>query len=234
LADVRLRDRLSHLSGAHSYGLVLLLVVTAFVLMAAAPDGPIVRLITAGVQAAILVTVYVTGGVRPRWRNVAILVALAALLVAGLSHLGTEDTGRIASGVVSAVLVLVASAGIARGIGLLPVVNLRTISGVVTIYLMIGLFYAFVYETVAAASTGQFFAAGQSETVSNFLYFSYVTQATVGYGDFTAAGRLGHTLSVTEALIGQLYLVTVVALVVANVGRTRPPRAKAAADDAAP
>ena len=55
----------------------------------------------------------------------------------------------------------------------------------------------------------------------DFLYFSFVTMTTVGYGDLTAAGDLGRMLAVTEALIGQLYLVTVVALVIGNIGQER-------------
>jgi hypothetical protein len=46
-----------------------------------------------------------------------------------------------------------------------------------------------------------------------------VTFATLGYGDYTPAGDLGHTLAVLEALLGQLYLVTVVAVVVSRLGR---------------
>jgi hypothetical protein len=41
----------------------------------------------------------------------------------------------------------------------------------------------------------------------------------VGYGDFVARSNLGHTLSVSEALIGQIYLVTVVSLIVSNLRR---------------
>ena len=48
-----------------------------------------------------------------------------------------------------------------------------------------------------------------------------MTITTVGYGDFTAAGSLGRMLAVTEALIGQIYLVTVVALLVSNIGGER-------------
>jgi Ion channel len=43
----------------------------------------------------------------------------------------------------------------------------------------------------------------------------------LGYGDLTAAGDLGRMLAVTEALLGQLYLVTVVAVVIGNIGRER-------------
>jgi hypothetical protein len=45
---------------------------------------------------------------------------------------------------------------------------------------------------------------------------------TVGYGDFVARTDAGHTLAIFEALIGQIYLVTVVSLIVGNLGA--PPR----------
>lgn len=52
----------------------------------------------------------------------------------------------------------------------------------------------------------------------DFLYFSVITLTTVGYGDLTPATAVGRTIAMTEALVGQLYLVSVVAAV---VGRWR-------------
>jgi Ion channel len=74
---------------------------------------------------------------------------------------------------------------------------------------------------VAVLGDGYFFAQGTDGTRALRTYFSYVTLATLGYGDYTPSGNLGHTLAVVEALLGQLYLVTVVALLVA---RMRPAR----------
>jgi hypothetical protein len=67
------------------------------------------------------------------------------------------------------------------------------------------------------------------------VYFSYTTLATIGYGDFTAASSLGRMIAVSEGLVGQLYLVSAVALLVGNVGRQlRPnPIAETGATDAA-
>ena len=67
------------------------------------------------------------------------------------------------------------------------------------------------------AGSGNFFAQGTDGTRSLRLYFSFVTLATLGYGDYTAAGELGRTLAVVEALFGQLYLVTVVAVLVSRM-----------------
>ncbi len=49
------------------------------------------------------------------------------------------------------------------------------------------------------------------------LYYSYITLTTVGYGDYTLVSNLGHMLAIIEALAGQLYLVTVVALLVSRI-----------------
>ena len=63
------------------------------------------------------------------------------------------------------------------------------------------------------------FAQGTDGTRAIRLYFSYVTLATLGYGDYTPAANVGRTLAVLEALLGQIYLVTVVALLVSRLRR---------------
>lgn len=77
---------------------------------------------------------------------------------------------------------------------------------------------------LAAVDQGQFFVQTKSAPAIDYIYFSYVTQTTVGYGDFTARSDLGRVLAVSEALGGQIYLVTVVAVLVSNLGRPRQPR----------
>jgi hypothetical protein len=87
----------------------------------------------------------------------------------------------------------------------------------------------FAYSAVALIGSGDFFVQGTDGTRALRMYFSYVTLATLGYGDYTPAGNLGHALAVLEALLGQLYLVTVVAVLVtrlAGPGRKIIARAK--------
>ena len=50
------------------------------------------------------------------------------------------------------------------------------------------------------------------------VYFSFITLTTVGYGDIAPVARAARMTSVIEALFGQLYLVTIVAVIVSNVG----------------
>ena len=101
------------------------------------------------------------------------------------------------------------------------IVTVQTMFGVLCIYLLIGLFFASGYGLIEAVSDSAFFATGFTGDSSDFLYFSFATLTTVGYGDLTAATDLGRSLAITEALIGQIYLVTVVALIVSNIGRAR-------------
>jgi hypothetical protein len=100
-------------------------------------------------------------------------------------------------------------------------INERSVSGAICVYLLIGMLFLFFYNAIAAIGSGDFFAQGTDGTRAIRLYFSYVTLATLGYGDYTPAGNLGHTLAVLEALLGQIYLVTVVALLVSQLRAKR-------------
>jgi voltage-gated potassium channel Kch len=103
-----------------------------------------------------------------------------------------------------------------------PVVTGSSIFAAICAYLVVGLTFAAVYGFVAAADAGSLFTgvAGDGTNVER-IYFSYVTLTTVGYGDFVMAANLGRMIAVTEALLGQVYLVTIVALLVSNIGARR-------------
>ena len=94
--------------------------------------------------------------------------------------------------------------------------------GVLCIYLLMGLAFASGFARIEGVGNEPFFRSGDgSETLSNYLYFSLTTITTAGLGDFAPRGDLGRSLTAAEALIGQIYLVTVVAVIVANLGRKR-------------
>ncbi len=65
---------------------------------------------------------------------------------------------------------------------------------------------------------------GPHEALSEQVYFSFTTMTTTGYGDLTPATNVGHALAVLEMLLGQIYLVTVIGLLVGNL--TRGPRTR--------
>ncbi len=111
--------------------------------------------------------------------------------------------------------------GVLRRMRETQTVPLDAVIGVLCVYLLLGMFFASVYGSIEHLGGKEFFAQGTPATIANCTYFSFTTLATIGYGDLTAATNLGHTLSVSEGLTGQVYLVTVVSLIVGNLGRRR-------------
>ena len=104
------------------------------------------------------------------------------------------------------------------------VVTGQTIFGALSAYLMIGFFFSAVFTAIDRLGSGSFFAAGQAANSATIQYFSFVTLSTTGYGDYTAAGEAGRSMAVLEALLGQIFLVTLVARLVALFGTARPDR----------
>lgn len=99
----------------------------------------------------------------------------------------------------------------------------KTLLGAVSAYLLIAL--AFNFGFLALDAFGEPFF-GQEEPTTSFMYFSLVTITTLGYGDLAAAEPLARLLTTIEAVIGQVYLVTFVAMIVGLMveQRQRPVR----------
>jgi hypothetical protein len=103
-------------------------------------------------------------------------------------------------------------------------ISLLTVLGAVCIYVLLGLSFAFLFEVLGTLGSQPFFASQEGGTRSDYVYFSFITMATVGYGDLTPQSGVARALAVTEGLFGQIYLVTAVAALVSNLGRVRTPR----------
>jgi Ion channel len=150
---------------------------------------------------------------------VVVAVIVAAVVVASVA--GKRSTVAGIAAIASAVLIALAPPavvlGVYRNLRTTGTVTLTVVFGVLCLYLLLGLFFAFAYVAVQNLGGAPFFANGAAAVSSRSLYFSFVTMTTVGYGDYTARTNLGHTLAVSEALIGQIYLVTVVAAIVGRV-----------------
>ena len=202
---------------SHTYGIVLALIAVSFLFAATAPDADWSASVLVLLQSATLVAaLWASGLIRVNSSVSFVLVAAAVVFaVAQIVFGGSGLLGTVA--ILSGVLVLAIVFVIAEGVIRRSEIDRQAITGAICIYLLLGMVFMFVYGAMATLGSGPFFANGSDGTRSLRLYFSYVTLATLGYGDYTASGNLGHTLSVVEALFGQLYLVTVVALLVARV-----------------
>ena len=143
------------------------------------------------------------------------------ILVAVMAAVGESNTGvaRLSGFALVFVAPPAVVVGVVRGLREQGSATVQAVMGVLCIYLLIGMLCAFLYGAIDRLGGDPFFAQDVAATGSRCLYFSFTTLTTVGYGDLTARTNLGHTLAVTEALVGQIYLVTVVALLVSDLGR---------------
>jgi Ion channel len=98
-------------------------------------------------------------------------------------------------------------------------VTVQAVAGALAIYLSVGLLFAAVIGFVARVDHAAYFAQGTDGSSSDRVYFSFTVLTTTGFGDFTAATSVGRALAVVEMLLGQIYLVTVIGILVGNMAR---------------
>lgn len=220
-AVLRRASSLQRFHASHSYWAVLGTICAAFLFAAVAPDAAWASSVLVLIQTFTLALALRTAG----WRVTESKLVLTLVAVGGacaavnLVWSGKALTGVV--GILAGLLTIAIAVVIALGAVEQGEVNTKSVAGAICVYVLFGMIFLFVYGVVAALGHGPFFAQGTDGTRSLRLYFSYVTLATLGYGDYTPAGDLGHALAIVEALIGQLYLVTVVAVVVTRLGHGR-------------
>ncbi len=206
------------------YGVLLGALIVAFTIQGVAEPGTWQQIVTSTLLGITLLLAFWAADMKPAFlRSAAVVVTGLVILSIVEAINGNIDSG--ATRITNALLVMLAPPaiilGVVRSLRARQAVTLEAVFGVLCVYILLGMFYAYLYGSINQLGGAPFFAGAQPATVSHCLYFSFTTLTTVGYGDLTARTNLGHTLSVSEALVGQIYLVTVVSLIVANLGRER-------------
>ena len=206
------------------YGELFLLILLSMLLTGA--NTPWLKVVAVILQGGMVLFAFlVSRAPRRAWRLATILVPIAVILGIVGHVLGSS----LAKSITAIVYVILPVAAIVCSAGAvvtdLPSVSGRTILGLLSVYLLIGMTFAALFTTIAVISDEPFFAETKTTEPVDFTYFSVVTLATVGYGDLTAANPMPRMLSAIEGLAGQLYLVTVVAVAVSRVPtrRRQPP-----------
>lgn len=201
------------------YGIVIVLIL-ATIFTFALGQGAIGQLVSVCLSGFTLLFVLHTSDARGRSYRGASVIVTIAIVGAALGLLFGAEDGSAAAGMVGLLLAFAAPIVILRHILSSPTITIRLVLGALAIYLLLGLTYAYLYPVIDHFQDGPFFVQTDAPETVDFVYFSYVTQTTVGYGDYTAATSVGRMVAVSEALVGQLYLVSAVALLVGNIGRS--------------
>lgn len=180
-----------------------------------------------------------TLSVRDERRLFRISLGLVALIVI----LGILDIwlDRLATRVLTLLLLLAYLLGMAiqtfRKVLFSPgKIDIDRIVGAIAIYLLIGLIWAVVYVTIASVNRGAFNVdVGRVwlESLPEFVYFSFVSLTTLGFGDIAPAAPITKFVVYMEAIVGQLYLAIMVAGLV-SIGFSNGPSGGAGAEARCP
>jgi hypothetical protein len=210
------------------YGALLLLVLLCIVVLLVVPGETLGLVVSIALQAVTIGVALAVADARPTVRRrvsmliggVVLATAAGMLLVlaAGVDPILLLASTRALLGLLLAFGVPVL---IVRDVTLRHrTITMQTVAAGLCVYLLLGLAFSFAHGLTDLVAPGSYTSTLGG---AGAVYLSFVTLTTVGFGDITPVGALARALIVIEAVIGQIYLVSVVALIVGNVVvRPRP------------
>jgi Ion channel len=211
------------------YGVLLLVLMFSYVLSAFA-QGKWLDAVQIGLFLGVSLLAVRTERVKRRAAQWVAGVAIAGSAVAITLALNRSQTDTGIAYCWSALMLLFAVAVIVRRVLAQPEVSVQSIYGAVSAYIIIGLMFAAIYGAINQFTAGEFFVQTSMPSLKTFQYFSFTTLTTLGYGDYTAAQSGGQAIAVMEAMLGQIFLATLVARLVAGFrGTTLRQQGRAAA-----
>jgi hypothetical protein len=196
---------------ANAFGLVLLLVLATYVLGSLTAFHGFTGALTTMVACIAAVAGLAGATVRPPVFRISLALALAAVVLALLSWIVDDLHLLGASSFIVMTLLLLAVGAILRAVLAETEVGFRTILGAISVYLILGLLFTFLYSAIDRVQDGAFFGTGVSVKGDDFLFFSFTTLTTTGYGNLVPDGQPGKMFAGLEMLMGQIFLVTLVA-----------------------
>lgn len=197
------------------FGLLLLLLVSTY-LLSAFTKGVAVSVLQIVLFVSVALLAVRTGRIPRRAAQMATAVTIGGSAVTvGLALGYSRDAGIGLANAWAALVLLFSVVIIVRRVLRHSIVTLQSIFGALSAYIIIGLMFAAVFGAMNRFGGGPFFVTGETANVNTLQYFSFVTLTTLGYGDFTAAASGGRAVAAMEALLGQIFLATLVARLVA-------------------
>ena len=196
---------------ANAFGLVLLLVVLTYILASVTPYRGWTAVLIVAVSSASAAVGLTSAEARPwlvRWgiRLAAVAVLLAVINAAFGSSVCLGLGSRV-----QMLLLLVAAGAVLRAVITETEVGFRTILGAISVYIVFALLFTFLYVGIDRLQSGAFFAGDPHTHTGDYVFFSITTLTTTGYGNLVPAAQPGKMFSGLEMLLGQIFLVTLIA-----------------------
>jgi hypothetical protein len=202
-------DRAERVSDA--FGLVLVLVLITYVLTSLLENRGWDAVILIVATSMTTVVALISSHARSRLIRIAVILSALTVTLAAIGAASGGHTWLNFASLVQVLLLTVAMGAVLRRVVSTPEVGSRTILGALSVYTVLGILFTFVYGAIDRIQSGPFFEGTPHPIGSDFIFFSYTTLTTTGYGNLVPGGQPGRMISGLEMMIGQIFLVTLVA-----------------------
>jgi hypothetical protein len=196
---------------ANAFGLVLLLVLLTYVCASVAPYRDWTALLTVALAAASASVALTSAEARPGLVRWGFILALAAVALAFVNAAFGTPWLLGLSALIQMLLLILGAGAVLRAVVTESEVGFRTILGAISVYIMFGLLFTFLYVGVDRLQSGPFFTGGGHLGTGDYVFFSLTTLTTTGYGNLVPAAQPGKMFAGLEMLVGQIFLVTLIA-----------------------
>jgi hypothetical protein len=201
--------RAEHVSDA--FGLLLLLVLVTYVLTSLLGERGWDAVVLCLATSATSIVALTSSQAPARLVRVAVWTSVLTVLLAVVAAASGAYVWLNVSSAIQVLLLAVAMSSVLRRVIANAGADSRTILGAISVYTVLGLLFTFLFAFVARVQPDAFFEGHRAPGGSDFIFFSYTTLTTTGYGDLVPAGQPGRMLAGLEMLTGQIFLVTLVA-----------------------
>jgi hypothetical protein len=206
----------------NAFGLVLLLVAATYVVASLTRYSGWSAVGITTLASTATAVAFGSSDARASRVRVAAVVGAVAIALAIVAALSGETGFLAAAALVQMVLLFAAAATVLTAVLSEAQVDFRTILGAISVYLIFGLLFTSLYVAIDRLQPGEFFIDEAGSQTGNFVFFSFTTLTTTGYGNLVPAAQPGKMVAGLEMLFGQIFLVTLIAGLV-SLWRPRRP-----------
>jgi voltage-gated potassium channel Kch len=194
-----------------AFGLVLLLVLLTYVLASLLSNRGWSAVVLILATSATSVVALASSHVRRQVVRASLWLSALTVLLGTAAAATNEQTLLNLASLIQICLLAVAMAAVLWRVVSSAEVGSRTILGAISVYAVLGILFTFAFGTIDRIQGGAFFEEVAHPSGSDFIFFSYTTLTTTGYGNLVPAAQPGRMVAGLEMMLGQIFLVTLVA-----------------------
>lgn len=199
---------------------LVLLVLLTFVIYPMSDNSLIMKIVYNCILTLILISAALSVDVKKKLKWIFVFFAFVVFISNMISVYLDYDPFSIFHLIIRSLFLCLIGYYILKKILLSSEITLYSIAGSITVYLLVGIIWALNYTVIYKISNDSFtFTHGkisEQEIIWNFIYYSFTTLTTLGYGDILPTGPIARSLAIVEGLLGQLYPVILIGRLVSS------------------